>query len=56
MMWLKRIFHRHTWRQLRTEYRYRDYQTGKKLVVKRCQCRVCGKLQYFHFYGKDIIY
>ena len=56
MMWLKRIFHRHTWRQLRTEYRYPDYKTGKKVTVKRCQCRVCGKLQYFHFYGKDIIY
>ena len=56
MKWLKRIVHRHTWRQLRTEYKYRDYRTGDKVTVKRCQCRVCDKIAYFHFNGKDIIY
>ena len=55
MKLFKRLFHRHTWRLLRTEYRYRDYQTGNKMTVKRCQCRVCGKISYLHFNGKDII-
>ena len=50
----KRLFHRHTWRALRTVYRYREY-SGKKIVVKRCQCRVCGRIEYIHFDGKDII-
>ena len=53
---LKKLFHRHTWRKLRTEYRYRDYNTGKKVTVKRCQCRECGKIAYIHFYEKTILY
>lgn len=52
----RKLFHRHTWRALRTEYRYRDYQTGLKMTVKRCQCRDCGKIAYIHFAGKDIYY
>lgn len=53
-MIFKRLFHRHTWRKLRTEYRYMDHY--QQIAVKRCQCRVCGKIEYFHFNGKDIIY
>ena len=54
MKLFKRLFHRHTWRKLRTEYRYRDcYQI---ITVKKCQCRECGKIEYIHFNGKDIIY
>lgn len=50
----KKLFHRHTWRKLRTEYRYMDYHTGKLITVKRCQCRTCGRIEYIHFDGKDI--
>lgn len=28
----------------------------QQIVVKRCQCRECGEIRYFHFNGKDIIY
>lgn len=52
----KRLLHRHTWRKLKTEYRYRDYSTGRKVTVKRCQCRECGKIAYIHFDEKDILY
>lgn len=52
----KRLFHRHTWRKLRIEYRYWDYRTGQKITVKRCQCRECGKIEYIHFAEKDIVY
>lgn len=51
---LKEMFCRHTWRALRTEYRY---QTGYQIVtVKRCQCRKCGKISYIHFIDKKIIH
>ena len=51
---LKRLIHRHTWKPLKTEYRYRD--GCKSVVVKRCQCRECGKIRHIHFSGKDILY
>lgn len=54
MKLFNKLFHRHTWRKLRTEYRYKDYRTGKRIAVKRCQCQVCGRIEYIHFYGKDI--
>ena len=53
--WFKKLYHRHTWRPLRTQYRYVDYRTGHKIAVKRCQCRECGKFAYLHFDGKDIV-
>ena len=52
----KRLWHRHTWRVLRTEYRYCEYRTGRKIAVKRCQCRDCGRIQHLHFHEKTIIY
>lgn len=55
MKWLRRLRHRHTWRALRTQYRYFDYRTGQKIEVKRCQCRECGKIDYIHFSGKNIV-
>ena len=50
----KKMFHRHTWRKLKTEYRYREYSNGQKISVVRCQCRDCGKISYIHFKGKEI--
>lgn len=50
----KKLLHRHTWRKLRTEYRYFDYHTGKLITVKRCQCQKCGRIEYIHFDGNDI--
>ena len=55
MRLFKRLFHRHTWRPLKTQYRYKEYGRGK-IAVKKCQCRDCGKIEYIHFNGKDIIY
>lgn len=52
----RKLFHRHTWRKLRTEYRYRDYQTGRRISVKKCQCRDCGQISYIHFDEKEIVY
>ena len=54
MRLFKRLIHRHTWRPLKTEYRYRNRY--KTVAVKRCQCRECGKIQHIHFEGKDIVY
>lgn len=53
-----RLIHRHVWRPLRTEYRYRsNYKArGQMITVKKCQCRSCGKIDYFHFIGKELIY
>lgn len=53
--WFKKLYHRHTWRPLRTQYRYCDYRTGQKIEVKRCQCRECGRIEYHHFSGKNLI-
>lgn len=50
------LFHRHTWQPLRVIYRYKEYRTGRLITVKRCQCRVCGKLTFYHFDGKNIVY
>lgn len=51
----RKLFHRHTWRALRTEYRYWDNQNSIRVTVKRCQCRDCGRIAYIHFYGKNIV-
>lgn len=56
MKLIRKLLRRHTWRKLRTEYRYRDIQTGRMVAVKRCQCRDCGKIDYIHFDGKDIVH
>lgn len=40
---------KHDWRPLRVEYRYKDIDTGKQMVVKRCQCDKCGKIDNIHF-------
>ena len=56
MKLFKRLFHRHTWKPLKVEYRYWDYRTGRKVTVKRCQCRECGKIEHIHFDGKNIFY
>ena len=53
--WFKKLYHRHTWRPLKVQYRYWDYRTGQQLEVKRCQCRECGKIEYHHFSGKNLI-
>lgn len=52
----RRLFHRHTWRTLRVEYRYKDWKTGHRIAVKRCQCRECGVIRYLHFDQKEIFY
>ena len=55
MMVFKRLFHRHSWRPLKVMYRYRDLGTHRQITVKRCQCQVCGKMEYIHFAGKNIV-
>ena len=55
MRLFKRLFHRHTWRPLKTEYRYK-VDGRLKIRVKKCQCRDCGQIAYIHFNGKDIFY
>ena len=52
----KRLFHRHTWKPLKTMYRYREYDYGPNIHVKKCQCYDCGRFAYIHFVGKDIYY
>lgn len=56
MKYLRKLFHRHTWRKLKVEYRYRDYTTGRKVAVYRCQCRDCNKISRLRFFEKEIIY
>lgn len=51
----KKLIHRHTWQPLKVVYRYREYSSGRKITVKRCQCRVCGKIACHHFDGKNIL-
>lgn len=51
----RKIIHRHVWRPLKTEYRYRSYETDRMITVKRCQCRGCGRIDWFRFDGKEII-
>lgn len=51
---IKEYFCRHTWKPLRTTYRYKDrYAT---IEVKRCQCQKCGKIAHLHFNGKKILH
>ena len=52
---IRRLLHRHTWRKLKVIYRYRDYQTGRKVTVYRCQCDICDKIQTIHFDGKTVV-
>lgn len=49
----RKIIHRHVWRPLRTEYQYR--RPGEMITVKECQCRGCGKIDFFHFVEKESI-
>lgn len=53
----KNLFHRHTWQPLKVVYRYQDTMTPARriITVKRCQCRICGKIRYIHFDGKNIL-
>ena len=52
---LKWLRHRHTWKPLKTVYRYKDYYTGDQITVKRCQCQGCGRIEFKHFNGKDLL-
>ena len=52
---IKNLFHRPTSQPLKVVYRYREYSSGRQISVKRCQCRVCGKIAYHHFDGKNIL-
>ena len=54
----RRLFHRHTWRPLKTLYRYKEFRNWPQRVitVKRCQCYECGLIRAIHFEGKDIVY
>ena len=54
----RRLFHRHTWKPLKTLYRYREYRghRDRRITVKRCQCYECGQIRVIHFDGKDIVY
>ena len=52
----KRLFHRHTWKPLKTMYRYRTGGYGHLVTVKKCQCQGCGRISYIHFVGKDVYY
>lgn len=51
---MKEYFCRHTWKPLRTMYRYNSGYA--KIEVKRCQCQKCGKIAHLHFNGKKIVY
>lgn len=56
MKLFRRLFHRHTWTPVRIMYRYTEYKSGRKITVKKCQCRECGRIRFMHFCGKTIIY
>ena len=56
MALFKRLFHKHTWKPLKVVYRYTEYGGwGRKITVKRCQCVECGRIEYIHFDGKNMI-
>ena len=55
MALFKRLFHRHTWRPMKVMYRYRDIGSRRQIAVKRCQCTVCGRIEYRHFDGKNML-
>ena len=52
----KRLFHKHTWKPLKVIYRYKEGGWGRQITVKRCQCTVCGRIEYIHFDGKNIVF
>lgn len=53
----KKLLHRHTWKPLKTVYRYKkDDGFGPKVSVKKCQCQGCGRIAHIHFVGKDVHY
>ena len=53
----RRLFHRHTWKPLKTLYRYKGSRTSqRKITVKRCQRYECGEVRAIRFEGKDIVY
>ena len=54
MRLFKKLLHRHTWKPLKTVYRYMDYHSGNLITVKRCQCQGCGRIEFKHFNGKDL--
>lgn len=51
----KRLLHRHTWRRVRKEYSCWDYSIGRYVTVYRCQCRICNKIDYLPFNGKELL-
>lgn len=51
----KKLLHRHIWRRLRKEYNYWDYSRGQYVTVYRCQCRICNKIDYLSFKGKELL-
>ena len=55
---MRRLFHRHSWKPLKTLYRYKEYTRTpqRKITVKKCQCYECGLIRVIHFVGKDIVY
>lgn len=55
-MILRRLFHRHSWRPMKVMYRYKEGSWGPEIAVRKCQCQVCGKIQYVHFRGKTVVH
>lgn len=55
MKLFKKLFHKHTWKPLKVIYRYQDWRCNRQIAVKRCQCVVCGRIEYIHFDGKNMI-
>lgn len=55
MKLFKKLLHRHTWRKLKKQYSYREYSNGHKVTVYRCQCRICNKIDYLSFKGKELL-
>ena len=56
MGFFKKLWHRHTWKPLKTVYRYKDRDGYFQISVKKCQCLGCGKIDYIHFVGKNVYY
>lgn len=52
---LRKLLHRHIWRRIRKEYRCWDYSRGCYVTVYRCQCRICNKIDYLSFKGKELL-
>ena len=49
--------HRHTWRPLKVAYRYKEHRgnNSRTVIVRRCQCRKCGRVAHVHFAGKTVV-